>query len=95
MMQVPKAVLEGCPALASEPVHRPRRAFVDPDRFREFTFSNRITAKLAIAEALGMPLARLPEERAFIDAVVAETLERRMVMERVMTRLRPAKGNPC
>jgi hypothetical protein len=96
MMQVPKAVLEGCPALASEPVQPPRRAFVDPDPFREFTFSNRITAKLAIAEALGMPLARLPEEeRAFIDAVVAETLERRMVMERVMTRLRPAKGNPC
>jgi hypothetical protein len=88
-MQVPKAVLEGYPALASEPALPPRRAFVDPDPFREFAFSNRITAKLAIAEALGMPLARLPEEeRAFIDAVVAETLERRMVMERVMTRLR-------
>ena len=96
-MQVPKAVLEGYPALAPEPVPAPpRRAFVDPDPFREFTFSNRITAKLAIAEALGMPLARLPEEeRAFIDAVVAETLERRTVMERVMTRLRPTKGNPC
>jgi hypothetical protein len=74
----------------------PHRAFVDPDPFREFTFSNRITAKLAIAEALSMPLARLPEEeRAFIDAVVAETLERRTVMERVMARLRPARGNPC
>ena len=60
------------------------------------TFSNRITAKLAIAEALGMPLARLSEEeRAFIDGVLAETLERRMVMERVMARLRPARGNPC
>jgi hypothetical protein len=95
-MQVPKAVLEGYPALASEPALPPRRAFVDPDPFREFAFSNRTTAKLAIAEALGMPLARLPEEeRAFIDAVVAETLERRMVMERVMTRLRPAKGNSC
>jgi hypothetical protein len=45
---------------------------------------------------LGIPLTRLPEEeRAFIDAVVAETLERRMVMERVMARLRPAKGIPC
>jgi hypothetical protein len=94
-LQVPKAVLEGCPALAPEPAPA-RRAFVDPDPFREFTFSNRITAKLAIAEALGMPLARLPEEeRAFIDAVVAETLERRMVMERVMARLRPAKGTLC
>jgi hypothetical protein len=95
-LQVPKAVLEGYPALASEPAPAPRRTFVDPDPFREFTFSNRITAKLAIAEALGIPLARLPEEeRAFIDAVVAETLERRTVMERVMARLRPAKGTPC
>jgi hypothetical protein len=61
-------VLEGCPALAPElEPAPPRRAFVDPDPFREFTFSNRITAKLAIAEALGMPLSRLPEEdRAFI-----------------------------
>lgn len=62
-LQVPKAVLEGCPALAPEPAPAPPlRAFVDPDPFREFTFSNRITAKLAIAEALGVPLARLPEE---------------------------------
>jgi hypothetical protein len=96
-LQVSKAVLEGCPALAPEPGPAPpRRAFVDPDPFREFTFSNRITAKLAIAEALGMPLARLSEEeRAFIDGVLAETLERRTVMERVMARLRPARGNPC
>jgi hypothetical protein len=93
-LQVPKAVLEGCPALAPEPAP-PRRSLVDPDPFREFTFSNRITAKLAIAEALGMPLAHLPEERAFIDAVAAETLDRRTVLERVMARLRPAKGNPC
>jgi hypothetical protein len=96
-LRVPKAVLEGCPALAPDPGTEPlHRTFVDPDPFREFTFSNRITAKLAIAEALSMPLARLPEEeRAFIDTVVAETLERRTVMERVMARLRPARGNPC
>jgi hypothetical protein len=96
-LQVPKAVLEGCPALAPEPGPAlPRRAFVDPDPFREFTFSNRITAKLAISAALGMPLARLAEEeRAFIDGVLAETLERRTVMERVMARLRPARGSLC
>jgi hypothetical protein len=96
-LQVPKAVLEGCPALAPDPGPMPpHRPFVDPDPFREFTFSNRITARLAIAEALSMKLARLPEEeRVFIDMVVAETLERRTVMERVMARLRPARGNPC
>jgi hypothetical protein len=93
-LQVSRAVLEGCPALASEQEPAPpRRAFVDPDPFREFTFSNRIIAKLAIAAVLGMPLARLPEEdRAFIDAVVTETLERRTVMQRVLARLRPAAG---
>jgi hypothetical protein len=96
-MQVSKAVWEGYPALAPEPAPAlPRRAFVDPDPFREFTVSNRITAKLAIAQALGMPLARLSEEEhGFIDVVVAETLERRTVMERVMARLRPTKGKPC
>jgi hypothetical protein len=94
---VPKAVLDGYPALA--PVSGPeptRQAFVDPDPFREFTFSTRITAKLAISAMLGMPLARLPEEdRAFIDSVVAETLERRTVMERVTARLRPAGRVRC
>ncbi|MGH6716059.1 MAG: IS481 family transposase [Bradyrhizobium sp.] len=96
-LQVPRAVLDGYPALAAEPGPAPpRRAFVDPDPFREFTFSNRITAKLAIVAALGMPLARLAEEeRAFIDEVLAETLERRTVMGRVMARLRPARGTPC
>ena len=96
-LQVPRAVLDGCPAFAPEPVPAPpRRAFVDPDPFREFTFSSRITAKLAIAAVLGMPLARLPEaERAFIDAVVAETLERRAVIDRVMARLRPERKTGC
>ena len=96
-LQVPRAVLDGCPAFAPEPVPAPsRRAFVDPDPFREFIFSSRITAKLAIAAVLGMPLARLPEaERAFIDAVVAETLERRAVIDRVMARLRPERKTGC
>jgi hypothetical protein len=74
----------------------PRRAFADPDPYREFTYTNRVTAKLAIAAALGMPLARLTEdERAFIDGVLAETLERRAVLNRVMARLRPGKEARC
>ena len=49
-LQVPRAVLDGCPALAPRTGPAPaRQAFVDPDPFREFIFSNRITAKLAIA----------------------------------------------
>ena len=43
-----------------------------------------------------MPLARLAEEeRAFIDSVLAETLERRAVLNRVMSRLRPGKEARC
>ena len=99
-LQVPRAVLDGHPALA--PVNAaagaaaPRRAFVDPDPYREFAYTNRVTAKLAIAAALGMPLARLTDdERGFIDAVLAETLERRAVLSRVMARLRPGKEAQC
>jgi hypothetical protein len=100
-LQVPRAVLEGHPALAAASAGPavsmlPRRAFADPDPYREFTYTNRVTAKLAIAAALGMPLARLTEdERAFIDAVLAETLERRGVLTRVMARLRPGKEARC
>ena len=99
-LQVPRAVLEGHPALAaaasSAPAALPRKAFADPDPYREFAYTNRVTAKLAIAAALGMPLARLTEEeRAFIDSVLAETLERRAVLNRVMIRLRPGKEARC
>ena len=96
-LQVPRAVLDGHPALALAAggvaaTALPRKAFADPDPYREFAYTSRVTAKLAIATALGMPLARLTdEERAFIDAVLAETLERRAVLGRVMARLRPGK----
>jgi hypothetical protein len=99
-LQVPRAVLAGHPALAAAspatPAPQPRRPFADPDPYREFAYTNRVTAKLAIAASLGMPLARLTEEeRAFIDSVLAETLERRAVLGRVMARLRPGKEARC
>lgn len=90
---LPRAALEGHPDLAGTagPAMPPaRQAFADPDPFREFVFTNRIAAKLAIADMLGMPLARLSDEdRLFIDQVVAETLERRTVMARVKARFQP------
>jgi len=99
-LQVPRAVLAGHPALAAASpataAPQPRRPFADPDPYREFAYTNRVTAKLAIAASLGMPLARLTEEeRAFIDSVLAETLERRAVLGRVMARLRPGKEARC
>lgn len=61
-----------------------RRPFEDPDPFHEPAFANPIAAKRAIADAFGTPLGRLsPEQRAAIDAILCETLERRAVLARV------------
>lgn len=50
----------------------------------EDTFPNRIIAKLAIADDLACPLVKLnPEDRAFIDQLLAETLVRHIVLARV------------
>jgi hypothetical protein len=60
------------------------RAFVDPDPYRELTFANVIAGKLAIARQLGLPLATLPaEDRAFIEALLQETLDQATVLGRV------------
>ena len=56
------------PAAAPPPAGAVRRSRPVP----ELVFPDRIAAKHAIADELGMPLARLPpEDRAFIDALVA------------------------
>ncbi len=61
-----------------------RRPFDGPDPFHEPAFASPIAAKQAIADAFGTPLGRLsPEQRATIDAVLRETLERRAVLARV------------
>jgi hypothetical protein len=50
----------------------------------EYHFASAIAAKLAIADDLARPLARLaPVDRAFIDQVLAETLNRNVVLARV------------
>jgi hypothetical protein len=43
-----------------------------------------VAAKLAIADDLGQPLAKLlADDRAFIDQVLAETLMQRLVFARI------------
>jgi hypothetical protein len=50
----------------------------------EYTFPSTVAAKLAIADDLGQPLAKLPaDDRAFIDQVLAETLMPRLVFVRI------------
>ena len=59
----------------------PRQPF-DPHA-HEYHYPMVIAAKLAIAEELAKPLAKLAlEDKIFIDQVVAETLTRRVVLER-------------
>ncbi|ARV59181.1 transposase (plasmid) [Nostocales cyanobacterium HT-58-2] len=86
---LPRAALEGNRELQflapsqpkSEPIIIP---FQDPDPFQEFTYPSILAAKRAIADNLALPLARLSEqERAFIDELLAQTLSKKVILERV------------
>jgi hypothetical protein len=65
----------------------PKQSF-DADAL-EYHFPTPVAAKLAIAEDLGLPLAELtPDDRAFIDQVLAETRMRRLVLMRIRDHFR-------
>jgi hypothetical protein len=71
------------------------QSFVDPDPFQELTFTTVIAAKLAIAEYLGRPLAKLaPEQIAYIDELCASTLNKQTVMAKVRDFFNPLRGSP-
>ncbi|MDS4057007.1 MAG: IS481 family transposase [Candidatus Contendobacter sp.] len=73
------------PARSDAPL--PRQPF--PAAIPQDSFPNRITAKLAIADDLARPLVKLnPEDRAFIDRLLAETLVRHIVLARVREHFR-------
>jgi len=60
----------------------PRQAF--DTEAHEYRFTNIIAAKLAIADELATPLAKLAaEDRAFIDQLLTETLNRRIVLTQI------------
>ena len=69
--------------------------FSDPDPFHELTYPTAIAAKLAIADDLAMPLAKLPPEAmAELDAFLAQTLRKADVLAFARQHLRPAyKGD--
>lgn len=67
------------PAAAVPLPHQPFDAVA-----HEYHFTSAIAAKLAIADDLARPLAKLvPADRAFIDQVLADTLNRNVVLARV------------
>jgi len=67
--------------------------FNDPDPFQEFSYPNIFLAKLAISDYLAMPLAKLSAEQiAFIDALLLETLNKKVIIEQVKHYFRKNKG---
>lgn len=66
----------------ASPEDLPRHPF-NAER-QEYHYPSKIAAKLAIADDIAKPLAKLtPNDRAFIDCVLAETLERSVVLARI------------
>ena len=72
---------------ASVTVDVPKQPF--DRRVVDYQFPNAIAAKLAIADDLARPLAKLSAaDRAFIDQVLAESLTRNIVLPRVRSYFR-------
>ena len=63
--------------------------FQDPDPFQEFTYPGVLEAKIAIANYLGIPLAKLStEERQKIDQILAGTLQKKKLLDEVRCHFR-------
>ncbi|OPK04631.1 transposase [Pseudomonas veronii] len=92
---LPIAALSGNDLCVSKPASMPVPIARQPfdAESHEYHYPTTIAAKLAIADDLARPLTKLlPEERGFIDQVLAETLNRRIVMGRVREYFRQQKG---
>jgi hypothetical protein len=73
----------------------PGTPFADPDPFQAIAFPNAVAAKRAIADYLGIPLARLPlpvPEMGKLDAALAGSLRRADVLDYAQTYLKPLLG---
>jgi len=91
-LSVPRAALSDYPTLSStlSPVSPVTQPFTDPDPFHELTFPSAIEAKRAIADRLGMPLAKLtPEQLSALNTLLAETLAKAVVWDYVRRHLDP------
>lgn len=85
-LALPRDALTGHPQVAELVTSREVAitAFADPDPFQEFQYANVMAAKRAIADYLGMPLAKLPADQLTeINAIVSSTLDKKKVMDQV------------
>lgn len=93
---LPRAALDGGDDL---PAALPPAGIVRTQPFEAavaVAYPNAVLAKLAIADLLGTPLARLPEsQRAWIDALLRETLDRTTVLTRARDHFRAAGVRSC
>jgi hypothetical protein len=96
---LPRAALDGGELPSPPATTLPARvAFADPDPFQTLTYPTIIAAKLAIADEIGMALAKVTaDDRAFIDALVSETLSKDAVLSKVRARFKNiGRGSgPC
>lgn len=91
---LPIAALSGKDDLRLSPPTAPTPLPLQPfdAQAHEYQFPNVIAAKLAIADDLAVPLAKLSiEDRAFIEQVLTETLTRRVVLARIRDHFRQNK----
>lgn len=93
-LSLPRAALDFAAHLTdqsalAEPVSE---SFTDPDPFQELAFPSPIAAKRAIADYLGMPLAKLAAEQlAELNQLLTTTLRKEEVLEYARTQLKPAR----
>lgn len=81
------------PSLSKDTTSFKVQPFIDPNPFQELTFSTVIAAKLAIAEYLARPLAKLTSEQmAYINAVLLTTLNKQEVMKQIRDFFNPLSG---
>ena len=91
-LSVPLAALSDYPTLSSSlsALEVATQPFRDPDPFHQLTFPSAIEAKRAIADHLGMPLAKLAtQELEALNALLAETLAKQTVWDHVRCHLDP------
>jgi hypothetical protein len=91
-LSLPRGALSDNPTLVTRlsPVDVVKQPFRDPDPFHELAFASALDAKRAIADHLGMPLAKLTlEQLAALNALLADTLAKPVVWDHVRRHLDP------